>query len=57
MCIRDSNKEFSNKKLKKSMKNTKVVNPIRVFKASKFIKTKYEEDLVKIVDNLSLIHI
>lgn len=45
------NKEFSNKKLKKSMKNTKVVNPIRVFKASKFIKTKYEEDLVKIVDN------
>jgi outer membrane protein insertion porin family len=45
------NKEFSNKKLKKSMKNTKVVNPIRVFKASKFIKTKYEEDLVKIIDN------
>jgi outer membrane protein insertion porin family len=45
------NKEFSNKKLKKSMKNTKVVNPIRLFKASKFIKTKYEEDLVKIVDN------
>jgi len=45
------NKEFSNKKLKKSMKNTKVVNPIRIFKASKFIKTKYEEDLVKIVDN------
>jgi len=45
------NKEFSSKKLKKSMKNTKVVNPIRVLKASKFIKTKYEEDLVKIVDN------
>ena len=32
------------------MKNTKQINPIRIFKASKFIKKKYDEDLTKIVD-------
>ena len=30
------------------MKNTKQINPIRILKASKFIKKKYDEDLVKV---------
>jgi len=33
------------------MKNTKQINVLRIFKASKFIKEKYKEDLTKIVDN------
>ena len=44
------NEKFSDRKLRKAMKNTKQVNPIRIFKASKFIKDKYKEDLVSIVD-------
>lgn len=43
------NSKLSDKKLRKAMKNTKVQNPIRIFKASKFIKEKYEEDLENIV--------
>jgi outer membrane protein insertion porin family len=46
----EGNEKFSDKKLRKAMKNTKQINPIRVFKASKFIQKKYEEDLVKITD-------
>jgi len=44
------NKKMSSKKLRKAMKNTKVKNPIRIFKASKFMKDKYEEDLVSVVN-------
>ncbi|WP_353082998.1 outer membrane protein assembly factor BamA [Flavobacterium sp.] len=46
----EGNEKFSDKKLRKALKNTKQVNPIRVFKASKFIKNKFEEDLVKLVE-------
>jgi outer membrane protein insertion porin family len=46
----DGNEKFSDKKLKKAMKNTKQINPIRIFKSSKFIKDKYKEDLVSIID-------
>ena len=44
------NEKLTNKKLRMAMKNTKQINPIRIFKASKFIKKKYDEDLVKVVD-------
>jgi outer membrane protein insertion porin family len=47
----DGNQKFSDKKLRKAMKNTKVVNPIRIFKASKYIKDKYKEDLTNIVSS------
>ncbi len=44
------NEKFSDAKLLKTMKNTKEKNPIRIFKASKYIKEKYKEDLTKIID-------
>jgi len=44
------NEKFSDAKLRSAMKNTKQVNPIRIFKRSKFIRDKYNEDLVSIVD-------
>jgi outer membrane protein insertion porin family len=44
------NSKFSDKKLRSAMSDTKERNPIRVFKASKFIKEKYKADLVKIID-------
>lgn len=47
------NQKISNKKLKKAMKNTKIanpVNPLRIFKPSKYIKSKYKEDLTNIVE-------
>ncbi|NHM08308.1 BamA/TamA family outer membrane protein [Flavobacterium sp. CYK-4] len=44
------NEKFSDRKLHKAMKNTKEINPIRIFKASKYIKDKYKEDLTKIID-------
>jgi len=43
------NSKMSSSKLRKAMKNTKVKNPIRIFKASKFIRDKYQEDLDGIV--------
>jgi outer membrane protein insertion porin family len=46
----DGNEKFSDKALRGAMKNTKQINPIRIFKASKFIKDKYKEDLTSIVD-------
>ncbi|MHC5354036.1 BamA/OMP85 family outer membrane protein [Myroides sp. LJL115] len=49
----NGNEQLSDKALKKAMKDTKVRspwNPLRIFKASKFISTKYEEDLANIVD-------
>ena len=44
------NTKFSDAKLRKAMKNTKKVNPIRIFKSSKYIKEKYKEDLTTIAD-------
>ena len=38
------NEKLSDKKLRTAMKNTKQINPIRIFKASKFIKKKYDEE-------------
>jgi outer membrane protein insertion porin family len=46
----EGNEKFSDAKLRSAMKNTKQINPIRIFKASKFIKDKYKEDLTSIVD-------
>ncbi len=46
----EGNEKFSDQKLRKAMKNTKQINPIRVLKSSKFIKKKYDEDLVKVMD-------
>ncbi|WP_298221658.1 POTRA domain-containing protein [Flavobacterium sp.] len=44
------NEKFTDYKLHKAMKNTKEKNPLRIFKASKYIKDKYKEDLTKIID-------
>lgn len=46
----EGNEKLSDKKLRKAFKNTKQQNPIRIFKASKFIKDKYEEDLTNVVN-------
>ena len=46
----EGNEKFTDAKLKKAMKNTKQQNPIRIFKSSKYIKDKYKEDLVSIVN-------
>ncbi len=43
------NEKFTDKKLRRAMKNTKVINPIRILKRSKYIKEKYEEDLASVV--------
>jgi outer membrane protein insertion porin family len=45
----EGNEKFSDKKLRKAFKNTKQQNPIRIFKASKFIKDKYQEDLTNVI--------
>ncbi len=41
---------LSEKQLRKSMKNTKKKNPIRLLKRSKFIEADYKEDLVTLID-------
>ena len=46
----EGNEKFTDAKLRKAMKNTKQINPIRIFKASKYIKDKYKEDLTTIID-------
>ena len=46
----EGNEKFTDSKLRKAMSNTKQKNFIRVFKRSKFIKDKYEEDLKSIAD-------
>lgn len=49
----NGNAQLSDKTLKKAMKDTKVRspwNPLRIFKASKFISAKYEDDLGNIVE-------
>lgn len=43
------NEKFSDKKLRKAMSNTKAINPIRIFKRSKYVKDKYDEDLQSII--------
>lgn len=43
------NEQLSDKKLKKTFKNTKEKKIYRVFKSSKFIKDKYKEDLGSLV--------
>lgn len=48
----EGNEMLSDKKLKKAMKNTKEksMSPLRIFKSSKYIKDKYQEDLTNIVN-------
>ena len=43
------NEKISDKALRKAMKDTKQKNPIRILKASKFIKAKYKTDLEKVI--------
>ncbi len=43
------NTKMSDKALRKAMKDTKQKNPIRILKASKFIKDKYKTDLEKVI--------
>ncbi len=44
------NEMFTDAKLRKFMKNTKQKSPLRIFKVSKFIRDKYREDLVSVID-------
>ncbi len=49
----NGNSKMADAKVRKAMKNTKQkspYNPLRIFKASKFIRDKYKEDLTSIVD-------
>ncbi|HMI06467.1 MAG TPA: outer membrane protein assembly factor BamA [Flavobacterium sp.] len=43
------NEQFTDTKLHRTMKNTKEKHLYRLFKASKFIKEKYQEDLTSII--------
>jgi outer membrane protein insertion porin family len=45
----EGNTQIVDKSLRKAMKNTKQKNPIRVFKASKYIKDKFKSDLESVV--------
>lgn len=47
----EGNKALSDAALRGAMKDTKQKNPIRIFKASKFIKDKYKADLDKVIAN------
>ncbi len=44
------NEALSDKKLRKSMKKTKQINPIRILKRSKYVEKDYKEDLTKLID-------
>ena len=46
----EGNNKYSDDALKGAMKNTKQINPIRFWKGSKYIETKYKEDLTTIVN-------
>ncbi|WP_375241647.1 outer membrane protein assembly factor BamA [Lacinutrix sp.] len=46
----EGNTVFSDKKLRKTMKNTKQKNPIRLLKRSKYIVADFKEDLNSIID-------
>ncbi len=41
---------LSDKKLRKSMKNTKKINRLRILKRSKFIDSAYQKDLISVTD-------
>ncbi|WP_231129580.1 BamA/OMP85 family outer membrane protein [Flavobacterium sufflavum] len=45
------NTKLSDKTLRKAMKDTKQRNPIRILKASKFVKDKYKTDLEKVIES------
>lgn len=45
----EGNTKIADKSLRKAMKNTKKQNPIRVFKASKYIKDKFKTDLETVI--------
>ena len=44
------NNEVKSSKIRKKLKNTKIKNPFRFWKKSKFIESDYLEDLEKVVD-------
>lgn len=46
----DGNSVLADKKLRKTMKNTKQINPLRVWKRSKFVEADYKEDLKSLVN-------
>ncbi|MGB5420399.1 outer membrane protein assembly factor BamA [Algibacter sp.] len=46
----NGNDVLSDKKLRKSMKGTKQINPIRILKRSKYIDSSYQADLGHVVD-------
>lgn len=46
----EGNEQISDAKVRKAMKNTKVVFPGRFWKGSKFIREKYKEDHVSIIN-------
>jgi len=46
----EGNSLLSDTKLKKSFKNTKQKNPLRILKKSKYIKEKYKEDLASVIN-------
>lgn len=48
--IFEGNEKFSDKKIRSMMSNTKQKNPIRILKGSKYIKDKFKEDLVNVID-------
>jgi outer membrane protein insertion porin family len=45
----EGNAKIADKSLRKVMKNTKKQNPIRIFKASKYIKDKFKTDLETVI--------
>ncbi len=46
----NGNKVLSDKKLRKSMKSTKKINRLRIFKRSKFIDSAYQADLSSVIE-------
>lgn len=44
------NGEITDKKLRRSLKNTKQKNPLRIFKRSKYVKSDFEEDKVTLIN-------
>jgi outer membrane protein insertion porin family len=45
----DGNEVFTEKQLRRKLKDTKERRPYRIFKASKFIRSKFEEDKEKLI--------
>lgn len=44
------NELIPDKKLRKAMKNTKKINPLRILKRSKYVENDYQDDLESIID-------